>query len=182
MITNFKLFENLNSDLYPKVLSNDIKYIKNYIKNGGDINFLFINNETLLTTAVIYGFEEMVDFLIENGADLNTQDYRKKTLINRLCSSELINNSEIMIQKLIDAGANLNIVDNYGSSALIIAAINDDFKIIEMLIETDWNIKNKNNKDFLQLVLYKYKNNIIKIYPEKYQTYLMNKTLDNFNI
>ena len=69
MITNFKLFENLNSDLYPKVLSNNIEYIKNYIKNGGDINFIFKNNETLLSAAVICGFEEMVDFLISNEAN-----------------------------------------------------------------------------------------------------------------
>ena len=86
---------------------------------------------------------------------------------------------------MIDAGADVNIQNNYGSTALILSSLGSRYlKTVQLLIEAgaDWNIKNKHDKDFLDYLCDEYIKIIIKYYPEKYKEYLIKKNAEKYNL
>ncbi|KAL7950547.1 ankyrin repeat-containing domain protein [Trichoderma barbatum] len=84
---------------------------------GTDINLVDISGETILTAAVMVRHNEMVRFLIDNGADLEKRNIRGQTAVILAA----IQNPEAL-RILIKKGANLAAVDNDGLSALHFAA------------------------------------------------------------
>ena len=86
---------------------------------------------TALMLATIEGHTEIVDILIEAGADLNIQEEYGDTALMKAIYKKNIDIAEM----LIDSGADLNIPDEDGNSALIKAIQKKNTNIAEMLIE-----------------------------------------------
>ena len=71
-----------------------------------------------------------VEFLLKNGADVNTKNSRNFTLLMFCTKSR----DHRLIKKVIDYGANLNFVDLDGFSALDYAIKNDDLDTVKLLV------------------------------------------------
>jgi len=109
----------------------------------------------------------------------------------------IINRYENVFDELIKSGANLDIQDENGTTALILSSmgltgssINYFVSIIQKLIKagSDWNIKqNYGNNIIRDFIYYLNKNEeikkfILKKYPNQYEIYLTKKNSDKFNI
>ena len=158
MITQFKLYE--YSDFYSTeeqlcyyAKKGYIKQIKQALINGVNINSISQVELTPLLFACRENEIETVEFLINNGADVN---YVTKTgKYNALHISAINLNTIDIFKLLIDAGC-------------------------------DWNQKNKDNQDFIDILIIKNKIEILdkikKLYPIKYLEYLKKLKARKYNI
>ena len=90
-------------------------------------------------------------YLVENGADIEKGDNNGQTpLIWALNSGQLD-----VAEYLIGIGADINAQDKNGNTALMYASYGGNVEIVSFLLEnnkTDFNIKNKDGKSFLDLI------------------------------
>lgn len=78
--------ENLSKSLKDEKEQNIKTLINTFLQNGGDINARLSNNThnqnaTMLHVACLYGLTSIVQFLIDNGADINVQNAMGETPI-----------------------------------------------------------------------------------------------------
>jgi len=86
--------------------------IREIIKNGVDINMQDGEQKTALMYASLYKFLMVVDILIKAGADVNLQDFNKRSALFMASTPSIIN-------KLLDAGIDVNIQNNEGDTAIM---------------------------------------------------------------
>ncbi len=154
-----------------------LKIVKILIKNGAKVNLDNTLGGTALMSASENGYVEIVKLLIDNGADVNVQTDRSSTALimskNYKVSKILIDNgadikvyndlgytalygvTDIKLAKLlIDKGADLNAtLVNDGSTPLIEAVRNNNFKIVKLLVESgaDMSIEDYEEMTVLQI-------------------------------
>jgi len=128
------IIENLNEKLnqvlriYRKIYKNE----KIFNDTGYDINDLLLN-------ACDYECTDVIKFLIENGANINTENSKGETFLFIACSC--INDYESRIKSLIENGADVNKSNKLGETPLYIACRNNgNENIIKMLIEHGANV------------------------------------------
>jgi ankyrin repeat protein len=116
----------------------DVEQLRIYIEMKGlDINSK-ISNSTLLYWAANLGYVESVKLLVEKGAKLNEKNNLGDTALMAAVLHFDIRpeaNTGIIVKILIDAGANVNILDNKNNSPLLLAAYKKNKEIIRMLID-----------------------------------------------
>jgi ankyrin repeat protein len=69
-----KLFEDKGIDLFNAILKGDINRIKHLIRTGTDINIKAIDGRTPLFYAAQHDYMQIVNILIEAGADWNVKN------------------------------------------------------------------------------------------------------------
>jgi ankyrin repeat protein len=112
---------------------------------------------TLLHTAAAKGYKEAVEFLIKNKANFNALNNKNQTPL-----MEAINGTALpsIVKLLLQSGAQVNLQDKDGNTALILTAIADNIfedeqygEIAQELLDhgADKTIKNKNGETALSL-------------------------------
>lgn len=95
------------------------------------------------------GEAEILDVLVKAGADLNIFGGPDK-------STPLINAAAFLpttsLRTLLDAGADINLADEDGDTALIISAFRGDVEAVEFLLENDADIMHFNNENINALI------------------------------
>lgn len=109
--------------LYNSVSRNDINMAKVALANGANINYTF-RDKTPLGAAVFNQYPEMVRFLLTNGADpkvsyLTMHGDKVPLLVIATFKGNLP-----IIYQLVDAGADVNVLTDYGSTPLMEAVSN----------------------------------------------------------
>ena len=105
-----------------------------------DINAKFVppEGDTVLHKAVELGKADVLDVLLDHGADINAINAKERTalMVGAICPPTDTNYQQV-IRRLIERGANVEMVDKDGDTALIIAAIhsNEGTKILQLLLE-----------------------------------------------
>jgi len=190
----YKLFESNNKFvIFDLIDNNDIDGINNYIKNGGDINVLDINMMTSpsgssmkfysqipLIHAVISDKIDIIRLLIKNGVDINKKNQETDTALNKACEFDLFEITKLLLEN----GADINTVNRFGETPLLwtLDSNNDDLLILLIKNNVDWEsdegfiyeIEKNNNKKLI---------NIVKKYSKtKYENYLKNKKINDFNL
>jgi len=185
MITKFKLFENTNhtDHVLGAILLNEINTVKHFLnEENGDINIVFNTGENMLAVASRNGWIEIMNYLIDEGINLDWSDWMGRSVLNLLCSNNIFSESEKIVKILIDAGSDLNITDKRGDTALIKAALVNEMDLVNLLIDTNWNIIDNVRKSFYDF-LYKTNQDFIRnTYPEKYKEYIKGETIKKFKI
>ena len=113
------------------------------------VKLLIINNigvdisvsygfDKLIHCASRYGHKEILEFLIANGADLNSYAMWKDTPLMLAC----VAGHKECVELLIKSGADLNIQSNSCGSALSAAYITGKKEIVELLIKAGVDVKN----------------------------------------
>lgn len=97
------------------------------IDSGANINIqrkYFLPYSTILIEACKYFMLELVNNLIDHNVDLNLTDFRKRTALIYTCRSVNSQNGFKCIESLINAGADPDIQDSDGMTALMYAINN----------------------------------------------------------
>lgn len=101
--------ERVNDLLYDAVKNEDKSSIKKYLSQGADINYIeAISKVTPLMLACVKGNEDLIIYLIDNGADVNRKNYSGSTAVFYCGRRERI------VKLLQSKGADINIRANDG--------------------------------------------------------------------
>lgn len=107
-----------------------------------------MQNAPLLALFAHEGFEDMVNLLIEFGADVNCRNADGITPLMFACQK---GRSEVA-RTLVQHGATVNAVDNGDKSALVYAAEHGHLDILELLVACDWDMASISLENSLGLV------------------------------
>lgn len=110
-----------------------------------DLNILNDSNMNMLQMAVIRKRDECVDDLLKRKIDLNNRDYRGEAALHYAAAKKDV----VVMKKLIERGADVNILDNYGNNPLWVAVFyaKGDYEAVKLLLKKDANPVNKNKND-----------------------------------
>jgi len=125
------------------IRSQSVEISKVLIDNGANINVKDGGNNTILLTSLLTDNEELYTYLLNKCDDIiNIKNYDEKTALNIFTEKEDLDK----IKLLIYYGADINSMDMYGNTPLLIAIYKKNDNIINFLIDNgaDINIKNKN--------------------------------------
>ena len=170
-----------------------MKYIKTFENTNIDLNYIL--NDELYSSSDAIELLLKVKNAINNNCiidNLDTNWCNRTPLIKCAilsCKIQHIYPKYLDIYKrisneLIDAGANIDHLDQVGRSALIWAANRDNINVVNLLIEkgANWNIIDIYGYDFFAYLSEFESINIKNNYPEKYSEYLIKKEADKFNL
>ena len=153
----------------------DVQAIKSLASKGHDVNATSGSGRNMLTLCFRYGLQkispfsdtrqislmtreeveskilEMLDVLIDNGADINAQDLRGETPLNHAASLGHIR----IVEMLIARGADVNLAGRFGDRPLHNAVHSGNPHMVRMFIEkgADINLTGRNGWTPLQLAI-----------------------------
>ncbi|MEI0747941.1 ankyrin repeat domain-containing protein [Brachyspira pulli] len=162
--------DGINALVYAVSL-NDEEMVKFLLEKGADANTVCeIENEhiymppTPLMNAVYNGNTNIINMLLENGADINYTTDEMTPLIYAAYKG----NTNI-INTLLENGVDINYTNYYGMTALMYAASYNQFEAVKILLENnaDTSITDENGYTALDLIKSKDNNDIVKLL-EKY--------------
>ena len=165
-----------NDDLYSAVENHSLKSAEKALSCGADVNKL-INNATCLHYAVEENDSEMIDFLLNHGANVCLTDHLGRTplflaavrglseVLPKLAKSNPAalemkansgNNPLItaasynftqVVQTLVQAGANVNVTNKFGQTPLMFAAYHNNREMLDILINAGADLKAKDENN-----------------------------------
>ena len=104
-------------DIFEAIKNGELAGVKYFILNGVDVNSID-NSDTAILMRALWGKQfEIVKFLVDNGADINTTNSQSTVLIEAAYSG-----CTEIVKLLIDAGANIDTKDWRGLTALMKAS------------------------------------------------------------
>lgn len=123
------------------LFSNDRAKVHQGIKLEGDVNAR-VRGVAPLYHASRRGWGNIMELLLERGADIDAKSHGETALLK--VSKKGINDVAL-VQILLDYGADVNIQDSKGNTALYYAAMNKNMRMIDLLLENGakTSIKNK---------------------------------------
>ena len=178
-----------DKEIHFNAIKNNIKGLEDNLKNSFDIDTLGEYACTPLHYACREGHFEMVDFLIKNGANVNSKNHYSTIypIFDAITSTNNKKNYLSIIQLLIDNGADINRVDSFGNTLLYHAIEQEDIILIELLIQLgcDINHCSRHDKDTALHYAYFQKNRkIISILIEngadRKKLNIYNKTAESY--
>ena len=134
------------SALFKMVSDGDLISLKNEL-NKENINRLSVGSLNLLLNALKHERDDIAQYLIESGVDINHKDDVGYNALHYLAVYENdLSLAELCLQK----GANINATDNYGNSALWTAIFyaRGNYNYVDCLLRNnaDVNVVNKSGK------------------------------------
>jgi len=136
-----------NSILYYAIDKEDIETVKDLISIGIDINLKNYFEDAAVDRAIFKGNLEIMDILLENdNVLLNKRDYLGKTpLISMIKADNYTpDQKECIIDRFIEKGADVNLMDRDGNSPLAYAIKENYLSIVKLLIKNGANVNTKN--------------------------------------
>jgi len=142
--------------------------LEKYKQAEMNLNVKDINGHTPLFVAAIKGYYKLFDILIEAGSDINVQDIEGETILNWAIlmhesrfATEILNNHPQL---------DVNIKNNQGTSALIIASNNGFTSLVQLILDKGANIResiNINALNIKEIMEILDSNSLHKIHDEK---------------
>ena len=120
----------------------DFETAKRTLKEFG-INFLDGDGRTALINSVIENKIEFVNWLLDNGADINIQDSGGYSALHFVGQERLVE----IGKQLLNRNPNLELRDNYGNTPLWTAVMNSrqSLSVVKLLLDKGANVENVNN-------------------------------------
>src|SRR5262249_49988058 len=120
----------------------DPRYAKAVLEAGAQVNAKSANGWTALMAAATYGSAEVVQLLIDAGADVKARDNENGyTILMWAAGSN--REPKKKVQALLKAGADLKVVSNGGRSALMSAASSEALPVVELLLDLGEDISHR---------------------------------------
>ena len=124
----------------------DVECVKVFVENSGDVNYMEKNSgETLLIGAIKHGRLDVIDYLIEKGADVNLEGkYGNRPIYSVVCSGSSV--SKDILEKLIKNGVKINAKNCHGENAILMAVFEQaPLEVVDLLLKNgaDYKVKNK---------------------------------------
>ena len=102
------------------------------LDHGADVDAINKYNKTALLIACMDGKIDAINVLLEAGADTNIADTYGHTCLHKAVNA---NCDKQTVQTIIDHGADVNAINKYNETALLIACINGRTDAINVLLE-----------------------------------------------
>lgn len=118
----------------------NLKYLKQALNDGADIDSVDKGGNTALHLASKKGYINTVRLLIRAGADANLKRKDGKTALILAISGK----HDDVAMLLIEKGANVNIQDDYGITAIMFASYHGMSEIVKLLIEKGADVNKRN--------------------------------------
>jgi len=126
--------ENLIKD-HGKHFGNNSQKIKDLIEYEENVDYMIYDGYSLLITAVIYNKVDLVEMLLEMGANTEIQNPRGETPLYLACSININ-----IVELLLRYGAEINKIIRFGGDTVLSKAIsNENIKMIKLLLDNDAN-------------------------------------------
>lgn len=121
------------------IMNSDAKRVKQFLQKGADANLKDDCNIPVIAYAVNRLRPDLLKMLIESGANVNEIDGFDNqspllSLIDKFSYESRREQIYESVQILIKGGADVNLKSKYGKSALILAVLFEEEKLVEMLI------------------------------------------------
>ena len=130
--------------LFIDIQKGDLNAVKSFLE-ANNIDICDNYNRTALMNACLYGKDEIVEWLLGKGADVNLQDKNGYTALH-FSAQEMFASCT---QKLLASGANPNIQDVHGNTPPWVAIMNwgggKNFDNLKSLIDNNADLAIKNN-------------------------------------
>ena len=162
-------------------------FVKLLLENGANPNKCHDDGYSPLMDAASNGSLEIVKLLVKHGANLSLEDesgcnvlyysYKSTDIFKYLLSNGMkitnhadkktgrtllanaaLHNQEFIVKTFVEAGADVNSVDSMGNTALSFAVGNDNFEMVQYLIE-----KGARVTDMAMVEYYKYNPQLFKL-------------------
>jgi hypothetical protein len=150
MLTGSVTIISAETPLLIAILDDDVAQVRDLLARGADINALDKGmDSTALGGAVSRGNPELVQVLINAGADPNVKNGSEQTALMRLNERSSVE----IVRALLDAGAKVNHKDEDGDTALHEAAALEKTEILQALLDSGAkvNARNKEGKTALMV-------------------------------
>ena len=123
------------------------KIVKALLEKGADVNACDNTKMTALMWASNMGHEEIVNDLLQAGANVNAKDERGRTALMYTYKKNI---AEDLLKTHMET---INMEDDENMTALMIASLRDDNKMVKVLLEkgANVNVENKMHKTALDL-------------------------------
>lgn len=127
-------------------LQNDVALLAYFVNKKLDVSAKTKDGLSALHLVAKRGTVEQLDFLLAHNAPLNDKDYAGFTPLATLIEYNACPNKYQLASHFLKRGANPNIVDNMGNSALHYACQKMDIEAIKLLLQNGANPFLKNNQ------------------------------------
>ncbi|MEK7433240.1 MAG: ankyrin repeat domain-containing protein [Cyanobacteriota bacterium] len=160
----------------------NIEIVDLLIKKGADINYKGLFGLSATKIASIKGYDNIVDLLIENGANPEDKNF---SLLDKFLYYIFNDYSyEKILEKILKEGFDINSTDSYGNTVIILCVDDCDIfgeQLFHFLISNNANIHKKNNQGESALsIAEKNKNqdmvDLLLRWEKSYQSDLMNNS------
>lgn len=149
-----------------QVAKNDLEICELFLKAGMDINERDSAGTPFLCSAARNGKLDMIQWLLENGADIDAVSYDRgySAVMDAVWKSNLP-----IVELLVNKGANLNFISRDGQTALILATGSENFDICRVLVENgaDPTIKDRMGMSSIDYATLFKKERILNLYRER---------------
>ena len=160
--------------LHSAIEAGDKEFVEKLFRYNGvpDINACNEKGLTPLQVAVLYKHQNIIEFLLNNGANVNAKTNEQKagdlletiklnesyyiSPSERKCYSKLtalfiaiINGSQVIIRMLIENGADVNLENDHYLSPIHCAVFNGCFEIVSLLFENGAKIDKTSEQEFV---------------------------------
>lgn len=115
--------------------SGNVKRVKSLLAQNANVNSR-LNSITALMRASYFGKSEIVDILLDAGANINLRDFNGATALIWAAKG----GDPDIVQSLIRAGSNIDFQSIWGETALIGASVNNNLGAVRTLILNGANI------------------------------------------
>lgn len=152
-VVEFLLENGATQDIFLSAFSGDLEALRSYMEAGGDVAARpsegteqpYLDGQTLLHLATWKDSVAAVEFLLEQGADIEIRDRRGHTPLHSAAAA----NSPNVAQLLIERGADINAKSELEQTPLHCAARSGNLDIVRLLLDrgTDINTWVNCNQD-----------------------------------
>jgi ankyrin repeat protein len=138
-----------NDDLHDGISASDYELVQEAISNGANVNHVDENSKETPLFESLTSTLEIMDLLIQNGANVNAKNRHCDTVLHKACEYE----NEKAITYLLGKKADVNAVNDQGKTPLLVvlyAYISNEDKlrnIVKQLIQKGANINVKDNEE-----------------------------------
>lgn len=118
------------------ISNKNLAHVQSLIEQGEELTNEDFREHDILNKLVSWGNLEVIELLLGNGLDVNQTclfDLKKSTFLMLSIEEKRFEVAKFLIEK----GADLCILDNFGFSAMDYAIRFDNIKILELILETD---------------------------------------------
>ncbi len=119
--------------IHVAVLSSNLRIVKKLVRFGADINILNCNGSTALDLAIYQQDQDMIGFLLDQGAMVDIGSTPTLYLA-------ILRGKQEIVRLLYDRGANINLNNDEGCTALFPAVSGDYIEIASFLLESKANV------------------------------------------
>ena len=149
-VTGIIVYDWSEIPLFRAIAQEDNETVKQSIDAGFDVNKKDESGDTALHVAVDHGNVEIIKFLLEKGAKVNSKNKAKLTPLWKNGDDDEETAMEIM-RLLIKAGADVNVPNEEKETFLMLAAEDDELEAVRLLLEAgaDPNLKDEDGETAL---------------------------------